>query len=231
MVHNLGHYDPVSFQPDPPPDSALDRRGECGRGQTQSRSQSDPDTLNLERRSVSSNSSRVGRAGTRPVCDLPEPQASCVCQPLSGSQSSSPGCVEYRLEYSPVGVCFPSYAFFAQGAPEDESFYLSDGPDRASLAGSVLVSGSPLPVSSSAPGVTDLSGASLPDSTRTQYNYHAWTLSGVLSHREAFQRRLPSVSLSLNGALPDWCTKGSGQNSVLGVIEGRRIQSQPQSHW
>ena len=39
VLHSLGHFDPVSFQPDPPPDSAPDWRGECGRGQTQSRSQ------------------------------------------------------------------------------------------------------------------------------------------------------------------------------------------------
>ena len=100
--------------------------------------------------SVPSDSSRVGRAETRSVCDLPEPQASSGCQSLSGSQSSSPGCVESQLEYSPVGVCFPSNAYFAQGAPEDECFYLSDDPDRASLAGSVLVSRSPLPVSEKA---------------------------------------------------------------------------------
>ena len=68
-----------------------------------------------------------------------------------------------RLEYSPVGVCFPSDGDFAQSAPEDESFYLSDDPDCASLAGSVLVSGSPVPVSGSATGITDLPGASLPD--------------------------------------------------------------------
>ena len=92
---------------------------------------------------------------------MPEPQASCVREPLSGSQSSSPGCVESRLEYSPVGVCFPSDADLAQSAPEDESFYLSDDPDRPSLAGSVLVSRSPVPVGGSAPGVADLPGTSL----------------------------------------------------------------------
>ena len=161
MLHRLGHFDPVPFEPDPPPDSAPDRRGECGRGQTQSCSQSDPDRMDLTRRSVSSDSPRDGGAGSRLVCNMPEPQASCVREPLSGSQSSSPGCVESRLEYSPVGVCFPSDADLAQGTPEDESFYLSDDPDRPSLAGSVLVSGSPVPVGGSAPGVADIPGTSL----------------------------------------------------------------------
>ena len=161
VLHRLGYFDPVPFEPDPPTDSAPDRRGECGRGQTQSCSQSDPDRMDLTRRSVSSSSPRAGGAGSGLVCNMPEPQASRVREPLSGSQSSSPGCVESRLEYSPVGVRFPSDADHAQGTPEDESFYLSDDPDRPSLAGSVLVSGSPVPVGGSAPGVADIPGASL----------------------------------------------------------------------
>ena len=54
VLHSLGHFDPVSFQPDPPPDSAPDWRGECGCGQTQSRPQSNFDRMDLERLSVQS---------------------------------------------------------------------------------------------------------------------------------------------------------------------------------
>ena len=64
VLHRLGHFDPVPFEPDPPPDSAPDRRGEFGRGQTQSCSQSDPDRMDLTRRSVSIDSSRAGGAGS-----------------------------------------------------------------------------------------------------------------------------------------------------------------------
>ena len=59
------------------------------------------------------------------------------------------------------------------------------------------------------------------------YNYHAWMLPGIPSQREAFLRRLVTESQSHNDLLPDPSMLGSGQNSVLGVVEGRQIQSRP----
>ena len=61
------------------------------------------------------------------------------------------------------------------------------------------------------------------------YHYHAWTLPGICSRIEDFQTRLPKEFRDLNGTLPDWSMRESGQSSVLGAFDGRVIHSLPLS--
>ena len=61
------------------------------------------------------------------------------------------------------------------------------------------------------------------------YNYHAWMLSGIPSLREDFLRQQPRESPSLREVQPEQCMMESGQSSVIGVVDRRKILSVPLS--
>jgi hypothetical protein len=61
----------------------------------------------------------------------------------------------------------------------------------------------------------------------TNPRLHAWRLSGVPSESAAFQKKLPFAPLDLSANLRFGSTTLSGESSVIGVLQGRLIQSLP----
>ena len=235
VLHSLGHSHEMSEPPDPPSCPTSDGDDERSGGKVEQSEQSHSHRVVYRQQRLPSHYQTTRRTQRRPLCHMSQQEAASVRQPLSRSTSCSNRHAEHGLEQSPLGLRIPSDANSPQVASEDQDVFSHLHSDCASLADSILVPGSPQSIHSNS--VHD-SSALLYQVVGRQtwfhrntgmYHYHAWTLSTIRSQIEDFQTGLPKEFRNLNGTLPDWSMRESGQSSVLGAVGGRVIHSLPLS--
>ena len=221
VLHSLGHSHQMSESPHPTSCPTSDGDDERSCGQVEQSEQGHPHGMVYRQQCLPSSYHPTRRTRHRSVRNLLQQEASGIRQPIPRPTGLRDRRSEHGLEQSSPGVRISSDANSPQSASENQDFISHYPSDSASLANSILVSGSPQSIrsdpihDSSVPGTPVPSGGSPED-----------VVWNTLTEKD-FQSGLPREFRDHRGTLPDWYMRESGQSSALGAIEGRVIHSLP----